>query len=251
MRIYRIIGPLLSAIAVLIAPVCAAQTTESTETESTPKEAGPGIHVRGLSFQLPAQLPELYMHDPAGGDEAVGVKLTVKDYLNRDSGTIPLKGKSIIFTKKPEHQSIKSPADVVASLTIPGNPSSLICMFVPGTGAAGAPPCRVYPIEDDKKGFPKGSLKILNLSPLPVRIQLEKKNFDFKVGEIKVISDPPVGPSNSSGMVAYRFENGQWQKIASGIWPNPGTVRVLQILFKSPSSGQIELMGIRDIAVPN
>ena len=250
MRIQLLICSLIASSAALFALPAAAQTPEATTPDANPETKVPGLQVRGLSFQLPKELPDVYMHDPAGDAALQGVKLEVKTYLNRGSGTIPLKGKSIIFTTKPERTSIKTPAEIVASFTIPGDPKSLICMFVPGTGAAGAPPCRIYPIEDDLKSFPKGALKVMNLSPVPIRIQLEKQNFDFKVGDVKVITDPPVGPSNSSGMEAFRFESGQWQKVASGIWPSPGSVRVLQIVFQSPATGQVELRGIRDIAVP-
>jgi len=212
-------------------------------------EVKPGMQVRGLSFQLPAEIPEVYMHDAAAEPDTPGVRLEVKDYLNHEASAIQLKGTQIIFTKKPEGRSAKDPGEIVATLALAKPQRSIICMFVPGSGAEGAPPCRIFPIEDDTKEFPRGSLKVMNLSPLPVRIQLENQNFDFNVGEVKVITDPPVGANHSSGMQAFRMENNEWQRIAAGVWPHPGRVRVLQILFLNPASGQIELKGIRDISI--
>lgn len=224
-----------------------AQQTPPAAPPAVPAETA-GLRVRALSFQLDSPPADVYAHDAAGDGSVPGVKLDVKSYLNHEFSGLPIKGDSLVFTKSADPAGIKDSANIVAKTRLPGGFRSGIFMFLPGTGKAGDPAFRVLVIEDNKKAFPPGSLKILNLSPLPVSIMLEKEVFNFKSGETKVIEDPPVGPSQSSGMVAKAFKDGEWRKIGSGVWPHPGSKRVLQVLFENPKSQQVELRGIRDIA---
>lgn len=224
-----------------------AQQTPPAAPPAAPAETA-GLRVRGLSFQLDSPPADVFAHDAAGDGTVPGVKLEVKSYLNHEFSGLPIKGDSLVFTKTADPAGIKDSANIVAKTRLPGGFRSGIFMFLPGTGKAGDPPFRVLVIEDNKKAFPPGSLKILNLSPLPVSIMLEKETFNFKSGETKLIEDPPVGPSQSSGMVAKAFKDGEWRKIGSGVWPHPGSKRVLQVLFENPKSQQVELRGIRDIA---
>jgi hypothetical protein len=227
-------------------PVTAQQTPPAAPPAAPAETAG--LRVRGLSFQLDSPPADVFAHDAAGDGTVPGVKLDVKSYLNHEFSGLPIKGDSLVFTKTADPAGIKDSANIVAKTRLPGGFRSGIFMFLPGTGKAGDPPFRVLVIEDNKKAFPPGSLKILNLSPLPVSIMLEKETFNFKSGETKLIEDPPVGPSQSSGMVAKAFKDGEWRKIGSGVWPHPGSKRVLQVLFENPKSQQVELRGIRDIA---
>ena len=242
MKIQRTV---LAALALCL-PVAAQQTPPAAAPEAKVESAG--LRVRGLSFQLDSPPADVFAHDAAGDGLVPGVKLDVKSYLNHEFSALPIKGDSLIFTKTADPAGIKDSANLVARTRLPAGFRSGIFMFLPGTGKAGDPAFRVLVIEDTKKAFPPGSLKILNLSPLPVSIMLEKEVFNFKSGETKVIEDPPVGPSQSSGMVAKAFKDGEWRKIGSGVWPHPGSKRVLQVLFENPKSQQVELRGIRDIA---
>jgi hypothetical protein len=72
--------------------------------------------------------------------------------------------------------------------------------------------------------------------------------YEFKGGESKIIEDPPVAENNSSGMKAFSFTDGEWHRIASGVWPHPGEKRVLQVLFTNPATQQVEIRGVRDVA---
>ena len=245
MKIQRIFFAALA----LCLPVTAQQAPPAAPPEAPAATAG--LRVRALSFQLDSPPADVFAHDAAGDGTVPGVKLDVKSYLNHEFSGLPIKGDSLIFTKSADPAGIKDSANIVAKTRLPAGFRSGIFMFLPGTGKAGDPAFRVLVIDDTKKAFPPGSLKILNLSPLPVSIMLEKEAFNFKSGETKVIEDPPVGPSQSSGMVAKCYKDGEWRKIGSGVWPHPGSKRVLQVLFENPKSQQVELRGIRDIAKIN
>ncbi len=230
----------LGAAILIAAPVADAQQ---------PEDEQPGLRIRGLSFQLEKPLAEIYAHDPSSNE--AGVKVAVKSYLNHEVDIVPVRGTALVFTTKPDPASAKSTADLVAKVSLPANLKAGIFMFLPGSGRPGDPPNRVLVIEDQMKVFPRGSLKILNLSPLPVRIQLEKQNFDFRSGETKIIEDPPVGESNSSAMMAWVIRNKQPERIGAQVWPHPGSRRVLQVLFENPKSGRVEMAGFLDVAVPH
>jgi hypothetical protein len=207
------------------------------------------LKIRGLAFQLDSPPVDIYAHEAVPAVGSIGTKFDVKSYLNHEISILPIKGHEIIFTKSSDPASVKDTANLVAKVKLPDNFKRGIFMFLPGTAVAGDPAFRVLVIDDSMRSFPKGSLKVMNLSPLPVRIQLEKETFDFKSGETKLIEDPPVGENQSSGMRAFAFKANEWQRIGSGIWPHPGEKRVLQVLFENPVSKQVELRGIRDVAV--
>lgn len=204
--------------------------------------------MRGLAFQLPNTPADVYAHDAATDGSTPGVKLDVKSYLNHEFSVLPIKGSSLILTKTADPAGIKDAGNVLAKVKLPSKFKTGIFMFLPGSGKAGDTPFRVLVIEDGKSDFPPGSVKVMNLSPQPIRIQLEKEYFNFKSGETKVIEDPPVAENQSSGMRAFSFEDGDWRRFASGVWPHPGRKRVLQVMFLNPTSKRVEIRGIRDVA---
>ncbi len=224
-----------------------AQETPPAATPAAAVESA-GLRTRGLCFQLDSPPADVFVHDAAGDGSVPGVRLDVKSYLNHEYSGLPIKGDNLVFTKTADPAGLKDSANVIARTKLPGGFKRGIFMFLPGSGKPGEPPFRVLVVDDTRQSFPPGSLKILNLSPLPVSIKLEKEVFNFKSGETKVIEDPPVAANRSSSMVAMAFKDSQWRKIGSGIWPHPGSKRVLQVLFENPKSQQVELRGIRDIA---
>lgn len=240
-----------AALLTCLMPLLVAQETPAPGGGGAPPEKPPGGNVRGLAFQLDSPPAEVYVHDAAGNGEMPGVKLDVKNYLNHEFSALPIKGKSLVFTKSADPAGIKDPKNVVAKATLPKTFHSGILMFLPGTGKQGDPPFRVMVIDDSKSKFPPGSVKVLNLSPLGVKIELEKKPFLFKSGDNKNIDDIPVGANQTAGMVAYSYDEGKWKRIASGILAAPGNKRVLQVLFYNPKSKQVELRGIRDVSGSN
>ena len=214
-----------------------------------PAQAEQGLRVRGLSFALTTAPTEVYAHDAASPPGIPGTKVDVKNYLNHEFNLLPIKGKGIVFTKSSDPGSVKDNASVLAKASLPDNFRSGILMFLPGTGAAGTPAYRILVVEDTVRAFPRGSFKVMNLSPTTLRIQLEKETFEFKGGEMKLIEKPPVNDSNASGMRAFAQVGNQWQKVGAGIWPNPGSKRVIQVAFENPNTKQLEIRGIRDISV--
>lgn len=206
-----------------------------------PASAQREVRVRGLALQ--PGLPEELQAGDAGGKGPAGV-VKVKSFLNHEFDTLKLKDNKLKFTAA----AAGGPAEEIGSCEIPAKAASVILVFMPD--APDSKTCKIVVVEDSAKAFPPGSFKIANLSEVPVKIELEKKEFEFKPGEIGTIEDPPVGANQASGMKGYSQREDGWQAFVSAIWPHPGGKRVLQLVTANPATGQLEMRGVRDIAKP-
>jgi hypothetical protein len=208
--------------------------------------APPECRVRALVLQAGATSEQLHAHAEAGTATA-GV-VTVKTFLNHEYDTLKLKSPKLVFTAKPDPASAKDVAARIGTCEIPAAAKSVILLFI--TETPGQPACKIVVVDDSAKAFPAGSFAIVNRSALPVKIQLEDQSFEFKPGEIRAIPNPPVGPSQASAMKGFCKRAGEWENFASGVWPHPGDKRVLQILTDNPTTNQVEIRGVRDVAKP-
>ena len=204
--------------------------------------------IRLLAFQPGLALDAAYAHDPAAPDPAtaVSVKVPVKSYLNHEFSTMILAGRRIIFTTQPERASLTQEAELLGEATLPEGVRSAILLCLPAAAGDKAR-FRILVIDDSKRAFPAGTFRVSNLSSQLVRIVLEEKTYQFKPGEIQLITDPPVRAGNQSGMKAFALHDDVWQRIGSGIWPHPGHNRVVQVLFTNPATGQVQLRAYDDV----
>ena len=205
------------------------------------------VELRLLSFNPGGGQQEVFVHDPAAQDAAEGKQCMVKSYLNHEFVSIGLTGRTLVLTTKAARTSLNETGAKVAKVAMPEGVDRGILVLFP------APKneeylCRALLIDDSAKAFPPGSLNIINMSPLPVRLTLEKDVVDFKPGDRKVIKDPPVRENNHTSVKAFCYKDNEWKRVASGLWPHPGTKRRFQILFENPQTHEIELRGYLDIA---
>ncbi len=207
------------------------------------------LTIRCISFRVDKPLPPLFAHPVTAAKDATGAPVTVKAYLNYEADAVAVAGDQLVFTTAADRASLTDPAQVVARLKVPRALRSAILMFLPGDGQPGSPRCRVLPIDDSTRAFPRGSVQVVNLSHQPLRLVLEKTAFEFKSGESKLIENPPVGNAHASAVTAFTRAGDQWLRFSSAIWPHPGQKRVIKVAFDNPASRQVEIRGIRDIAV--
>jgi hypothetical protein len=235
---------LLSLLAV--APRAGAQDNPPPK-DAPPKEsdAKGGRHIRGLAFRIEEPLKEAY----AFGPKISGVKIEVKKYLNDIFSPLPVDGgNELILTNSSDPASVKDPAAILAKVKFQPTLKSAVFMFLPGTGKDGDPKYRVLVLEDSVDEFPAGSLKLMNLSPIPIRMRLETQDFDVKSGEIRVIKNPPVGDNEHAAMSVFSFKDNKWQMFGNTAMVAPGRARVFQVFYENPASGKVEMRGIRDVA---
>ena len=207
------------------------------------------MKIRAISFMVDKPITGLFAHDPSLPAPLPGVAFPVKTYLNHEFSMVPVKGDTVVFTASADAASAKDTAKILTKAKLPAGFKKGIFIFLPGTGRPGDPAYRVLVMDDSLGSFPRGSVKVMNLSPVPVRIRLEKTNYEFKSGETQLIKDQPVGDNNSSSMMAFALKGTEWQRVGAGVWPHPGEKRVIEIIFENPLSRQVELAGIRDVAV--
>lgn len=196
------------------------------------------LRIRSVAV-VPGSVPDT-LGVQSGGKSAGRVH--PKTFLNHEADTLPLTAGKLEFSSESD------PVSRIGTCEIPAGAKSVILVFVPEV--PGKPACKVIAVDDSPKAFPAGSINILNLTSLPVRIELEKQSFEFKPGEVRVIPNPPTGPNGASAMKAARKVDGKWESFSSGAWPHPGPKRVLQILTDNPDTKQTEVRGIRDVASP-
>ncbi|WP_035611974.1 hypothetical protein [Haloferula sp. BvORR071] len=229
----------LAAFLPILCPLASAQ-----KKEAQPKG---DCRVRCVVAQPGSMLPEeLHIHDAAGS--ATAGKIKVKTFLNHEFDLLVTKGGPVVITTKPEPASVKTEEDVVGKCELPAKAPSLILLLAPE--AADKIQSKVTVLDATAKAFPPGSFYLVNLSTVPITVELETEKFECKAGESTVIKKPPVGEGSMSSMKAFREKDGKQEQISSGSWPSPGQKRVLQIFLENPSSKDIEVSSIQDLAKP-
>ena len=223
-----------ACIAVLLMPLSAKEKPDTR------------VEIRLLAFQPGMATDEAFIHDPAAPANTAAVKVAVKSYLNHEFASVPLTGRRLAITTKPERESLTRPGELLGETVLPEGVRSAILLFLPASPEDKSR-CRILAMDDSKRAFPAGAFRVTNLSPKAVRIVLEEKTYLFKPGEIQLIIDPPARAGKQSGMKAFAYQDNGWQRIGSGIWPHPGKNRVVQVLFENPASGQVQLRAYDDV----
>jgi hypothetical protein len=202
------------------------------------------VQVRSLAFQ-PDFPVELHAHEP-GGSQTAGI-VEIKSFLNHEINVLKPKGPGVVFTRKSNPASATNLEEVIGKVDFPAGTKSCILLFLPQTGETTNFRSRILAIDDSAKAFPAGSFKIANFTTVPVKIELDKLTYEIPAGETKLLSNIPFGESQTISMHAYTKQGEEWDLISTGIWTNPGTRRVLEVLTEDPANKQIELKGIRDV----
>jgi hypothetical protein len=208
------------------------------------EEAKPSIVIRPLAFAPDPMFKEVFVHDPAA--ESPATPTGIKSYLNHQSVKVTATERKLVFTTSADRSSLKLREKRIAEVVLPPDLKSAILVFLPAPAGSGSA-WRVLTVDDSEGQFPAGSFRVFNLSPLPVRIDLEGKPFSFKPGQGGLIEDPPMGPTEHAAMRAFSLEGKVWSAVSAGMWPDPGRGRVLQILYRDSKSGRIQLRGFDDV----
>ncbi len=204
------------------------------------------VHLRLMAFDNSAIPAESYAFDPAVQQPMNGVAAPIKGYLNHEDITLQLLGSELLFSRSMKFEDLKRPELQIAKVTLPKTGNRFMLIFLP----AGDQKFRILPLDDSIKEFPLGSYRVISLSNFPVKLTLEDKAYEFKPGQSSLITDPPVQANHHSAMYAFSQVDGKWQRIGSGLWPEQGKKRSIQIFFDNPQSKQTELRGFRDVSPP-
>jgi hypothetical protein len=201
--------------------------------------------IRLLAFTPDLQFQEAFARDPSIQDASVAALTPITTYLESDPLTVSTTSRKIAFTTKSDFGSINRPNELIGEATLPANAHSAIFVFLPGKAGDKAK-SQIMVFDDSKQAFPAGSLNIVNISPQAVRLTLENKNYDFTPGKTILISDPPVRPSNQTGMRAFVQKGSTWAPLSTGIWSYTKSRRKLAIIFQNLATAKIELRTFED-----
>ena len=199
-----------------------------------------------MAFDATAIPAESYVFDPAAQVPVAGIVAPIKGYLNHEGVSVQLFANDIVFSKSMKAEDAKKAEMQIAKVTLPKTGNRFMLVFLPAANQT----FRVLPLDDTIREFPLGSYRVISLSRFPVKLTLEGKAYELKSGESSIISDAPVQENHHSAMYAYSQVDGKWQRIGSGLWPELGKKRSVQIFFDNPMSKQTELRGFRDISPP-
>ena len=210
------------------------------------EKTGRKIVVRCLAFAKVKNDKDIYLHALPLAPETLGVKVRLKRYLNHERATIQLVGDRIVFSRSPEAEHAEE--ETVARVRIPSKLNKILLVFFPGK-QKDKEAYRVLALDDSVGGFPRGAIQCFNLSGQPVLLKLEKKRYEIKSGDRRIILNPPVNEFNHSAMYAHTKKDDQWRRIGAGLWPHPGNKRVLQFFYVDPVSRRVKLKGIKDVSI--
>lgn len=236
----------------LLAPLLwmlAALTSTTTLNAQAPTPATLPVRLRLLAFHSHQATEEAFLHDPAAANGANGTQVHIKSYLNHQSEVLTPKSRKLVFTRSANRASLADSNTWLAEVSLPAGVRSAVLLFMPESPDSKIP-FRIMVIDDSKESFPQGTFRVTNLSPLPVRIELEKRPWVIQPGKTELISDPPVRHGNLCGMKTFVQEAQGWRRIASGIWPHPGKKRVIQLLYYHPAAKQVQLRAFDDVQPP-
>lgn len=214
-------------------------------TLSAQEKTAARVTLRLLAFSNDQKVEEAFIHDPAAPPDTTPFTAGIKSYLNHQSVTVTSFSQKLVITRDADRSSMTSKGPLIAEVTLPRNARSVLLLFLPGKTDDKAS-SQVMAIDDSIGAFPPGSYLVTNLSPHPVRIQLEKKVFSFKPGQRSLIEDPPVRANNHSGMRSFAQVNNEWLPIGTGLWPHPGKARSLLVLYPNPETGMVNLRAFGD-----
>ena len=202
------------------------------------------LRVRALVFQ-PGFPDELHVHN-ASGTATAGL-IQVKSYLNHESNQLDIKSNQLVFTSKFSPSSATDVHQVLGRLELPPKLKSAVLLFLPKSQAADDHKCDVVAVDDGAEAFPAGSFKVINMSEVPIKLDLSGEVTEMAPGEIKVLSNIKFDETQAVSMRAYSKRGDDWTLISTSSWTNPGTKRVLQVIYKDLATNEVQLKGVRDV----
>ncbi len=205
------------------------------------------VELRLLAFGTELRTDECFAHDPAAAPTAASVEAPIQTYLNDQFATVLLTSPKVVFTSKPERESLTREDEILLDVTLPKGVKSALLLVVPGLTGDKAK-FRAVVIDDSKEAFPAGSYHATNMSKVPIRLMLEKTSYDFPPGKVLLIENPPTHDGHLSAMRTFAFKDNVWGPISTGLWPKPVETRGVLIFYQDPKRGNIQLRAFDDVA---
>jgi hypothetical protein len=131
-----------------------------------------------------------------------------------------------------------------ATVKLPAGCKRAVVVLVPN--AAGETlPYRGFAFSHDNGSFPMGSMKLINLSPYPVRWNVGGEVMGLRPGAIEGFR--PKGEPGSNQNVVFQFQkNERWLPMTTTRWAVRDDRRYLMCLYEDPATRRMGLRSIPD-----
>lgn len=203
------------------------------------QEPGEGfVLARGILWESSKSLPEVYAHDPDARGKQQGVKFEVSGMPGSPRQSLPIAGKSIVFTSSPDPGSLEDPTLVVARHRFEENYRSCTFIFLPAGGIHPAQPdWRLLVIDDSVRVFPPGSALVFNLSPGDLRYSAGEQIHRIKAGERVLFEN--LAMDATTKVTGEEFVDDRWRVFYSAVWPSLIEGRMLVFVHQDQDGLQV------------
>jgi hypothetical protein len=219
----------LAAVCLLIPSVLSAQEA-------------PTIQVSVFCFRYAGSLQSLELK--SGAESTATVELSTANLVGPVKAVV--ENGSVTFFQKPiTEDGAPLPA---AAIKLPAGCARAVVVLVPAAEGE-ALPYRGFAFDHDGRSFPMGSMKIVNLSPYPVRWNIGGKVTGLKPGGIEGFQ--PKGEPGSNQNVVFQFQKDErWLPMTTTRWAVRDDRRYLMCIYEDPATRRMGLRSIPDRTLP-
>lgn len=149
---------------------------------------------------------------------------------------------AVLFFQKPAGEgAAPRPA---AAVKLPVGCTRAVVVLVPAAQGE-ALPYRGFAFSHENRAFPMGSMKIVNLSPYPVRWNIGGEVMGLRPGGVEGFR--PKGEPGSNQNVVFQVEkDGRWLPLTTTRWAVRDDRRYLMCVYEDPATKRMGLRSIPD-----
>lgn len=222
-----ILAPILGAL-----PLAAAPEVPST------------IHVSIYCFRYAPGLDTIHLRDKGGG--FVKTELSTANIVGPrqviiDNGTVTLHRQETAADGAATYP-------VIGRVRVPDACPRALLLLLPAAKDAEFP-YRGLAFAHTDRDFPLGTMKIVNLSPYPIRGAMGDDTVSVASG--RIVDFKPGGEPGVSLPVLFQFQReDRWQRMAATRWTLRDDRRLLMCVYEDPANGRMYLRSIPDRTLP-
>lgn len=201
-------------------------------------EPPPTAAISVFCFRYAGDLQSLLVK--SGEESTEAIELSTANLVGPVKAVVE-KGAVMFFQKPAGEGAAPRPA---ASIKLPADAKRAVVVLVPAAEGE-ALPYRGFAFSHENRAFPMGSMKIVNLSPYPVRWNIGGEVMGLRPGGVEGFR--PKGEPGSNQNVVFQVEKeGRWLPLTTTRWAVRDDRRYLMCLYEDPATRRMGLRSIPD-----
>ena len=207
-------------------------------------EPSPTIKASIFCFRYAPELDTIYLRDKAGG--YIKTELSTANIVGPQD--VVVENQFVTLHRQQAGANGETTYPMVGRVRVPDACPRALILLLPAAKGAELPYHSLAFAHTDQ-GFPLGSMKMVNLSPYPVRGAVGADTVNVASG--KVVDFKPTGAPGASVDVLFQFQKeDRWQRMAATRWTLREDRRFLMCIYEDPASGRMHLRSIPDRTKP-